>query len=129
MIKFINTFLFLYLTVSVWGANTNKVPKWHDKESKYRLSFLLPHKGEPGFWQIDDNALPFELDKGFSIYSADGKKYNFFLNLRNKQMILAAPLKDNTEVFIYPNSKALEKVKKVVVITWLIAFSGTGTGG
>ena len=112
MIKFLNIFLFLCLTVNVFGTKADKAHKWHDKDSKYRLSFMLRHKGEPGFWQIGENALPFELAKGFSIYSVDGKKYNFFLNLRTKQMILAAPLKDNTEVFVYPNSKVLDKVKK-----------------
>ena len=112
MIRFLSILLFLCLTVNTWGADAAKAIKWHDKDSKYRLRFMLRQKGGPGFWQIDENALPFELTKGFSIYSADGKKYNFFLNLRTKQLILAAPLKDNTEVFVYPNSKVLDKVKK-----------------
>jgi PA14 domain len=86
--------------------------KWLDKDAEYCVSFTLPRKGAPGFWQVDNYAFPFNLKDGFTVWDEAGKKYNFFFNLRTRQLILAAAKKDNAKIYIYPSKKSLQKILK-----------------
>ena len=86
--------------------------KWLDKDAEYAISFTLPKKDMPGFWQVDNYAFPFDLKDGFTIWDEAGKKYKFKFDLRKGQLTFAAPKKDNTKIYIYPSKKALEKILK-----------------
>ena len=84
--------------------------KWADKDAKYRISFTLPKKGAPGFWKVDNYALPFELKDGFTVWDGAGKKYHFFFNFRSRELTLAAPETDNKKVYVYPSKMSLARI-------------------
>ena len=111
MLKLKKMFLLIFLSGMLIPA-IFAGEKWHDKNAKYRISFTLPKKGAPGFWQAANYAFPFDLKDGFSIFDESGKKYNFFFDLRKGQLILAAPEKDNEKIYIYPNKESLKKILK-----------------
>ena len=111
MLKFKKIFLFIFLSgIMLPGMLAGE--KWLDKNAKYRISFTLPKKGMPGFWQAANYAFPFDLKDGFSVFDENGKKYNFFFDLRRGKLILAAPEKANEKIYIYPNKESLKKILK-----------------
>jgi hypothetical protein len=104
--------ILLILACGLFIPLLSAAEKWADKEAEYCISFTLPRKGAPGFWQLDNYAFPFDLSKGFSVCDENGKKYRFNFNLRSKLLNFAPPEKDEQKVFVYPNPQALEKVLK-----------------
>ena len=103
----------IFLLVFFLGIIVPGMPaaeKWADKDAEYRISFTLPKKGAPGFWKVNNYALPFELSDGFTVWDEAGKKYHFFFNFRKRELILAAPETDNKKVYVYPSKMALARI-------------------
>jgi PA14 domain len=110
-IKFKKIFLLIFL-LGIIIPGMAVAEKWLDKDAEYCITLNLPRKGAPGFYQVDNYAFPFDLKDGFTIWDEKGEKYHFHFDLRKNQLILAAPKKDNTKIYIYPSKKALEKILK-----------------
>jgi len=109
MMKFKKIFLFIFLLGIILPA-VPAAEKWADRDAEYRISFTLPKKGVPGFWKVDNYALPFDLKNGFTVWDEAGKKYHFFFNFRSRELILAAPETDNKKVYVYPSRMALARI-------------------
>ncbi len=112
MIMMFKKILLLIFFTGIIAPAVFAVEKWADKDAEYRISFTLPKKGKPGFWKVGNYAFPFELKNGFTVWDEAGKKYHFFFNFRNQELILAAPETDNKKVYVYPSRMSLERIRE-----------------